>query len=167
MDFAIVVVLAKVDFDVFCSCGVHGDIIVAFESAELVGLAAGDVFDTNIINNKCELGETCVMFTQSGNNVALPIPGYIEVLFQEVVPYTAGLRQTINAMNSSYVYSSIMCGFFMEFIFLHDFFWAVAEYLFGKIRSICEVNAHELCMTLLRNISIRSNVAVLVPMSSG
>ena len=75
-----------------CSyCGVHGDIIVTFESVnQVVGITAGGLFDTKIVNNECEL-DTCIVFQQTGNNLDLLIPSCIEVLFQEVVSKTVGL----------------------------------------------------------------------------
>jgi hypothetical protein len=63
----------------------------------------------------------------------------------------AGLRKTVHPMGAADVYPSIRGGFFVEFIFLYDFFRNVAELYLGKFRSfkgcneveIGEINAHE------------------------
>ncbi len=67
----------------------------------------------------------------------------------------------------------------MEFVFLYDFLQNVSEFDLGKFGSfegcheveVGKINTHEMHpgveITLLRNILIRSSVAVLVPMSSG
>lgn len=50
MDFAIVVVPVKVDFDIFYCCGVYRHIIVVFETVnQVVGITAGGVFDTKVL----------------------------------------------------------------------------------------------------------------------
>ena len=86
----------------------------------MVGIAVGGVFVDKVVDNKCELDEMCVVFPQTGNNMALLIPGCIEAVFQEVVYKTASLRKAIHAMNALNVYPSIRCGFLVELIIVND-----------------------------------------------
>ena len=111
VDFAIVVVPVEVDLNVFCSCDVCRDILVAFESVDqVVRDMVGGVFDTRTVNNECELDVTCVVFPQTRNNVALSIPGCILALFHAVLSKTASLRKSVHVTNASNVYPSVKCG---------------------------------------------------------
>ena len=59
VDLAIVVVSVNVDFDIFCSFGVHRDIAVVLESEhQVVGINVGGIFDTKIVDSESELDRT-------------------------------------------------------------------------------------------------------------
>jgi hypothetical protein len=65
MHFAIVIVPIMVDFDIFFSCIIHRDIIVFFKGVnQVVCIIAGGVFDTKVVDNKCEIEGARVMFPQ-------------------------------------------------------------------------------------------------------
>ena len=62
---------------------------------------------------------------------------FFEAFFKEVVTKAAGLRKTVHTAGASDVHPSIGCGLAVEFIFLYDFLWNVAELYLGKFGSFC------------------------------
>ncbi len=91
----------------------------------------------------------------------------------------AGLGKTIHAADAADVNPSIRCGFFVESIFLNDFFRDVAEFDLCKFGSfewcheveIGKVDAHKMrawCGNYtVEEYLIRRSVAMLLPTSLG
>ena len=175
----IVIVPIKVDFNIFLHCFAHQDVVILFEGVDhVVGIIAGGVLDTKIVDDKHELDRACIVLPQPKNNFALSISSCIEMLFQ-VMPEAAGLRKAIHAANTMDVYPTIGCGSVLKIVFLYDFFRDVAKSDFGKpggfsgvmrqklMRSMIIKQAPGIDITPLRNILMNNKVAMFVPTSFG
>ena len=79
------------------------------------------------------------------------IAGFAEAFLKEVVTEATCLRESIHSAGATNVYSTIVSGFPVEFVFLYDFLQDVAELYLGKFRlfegchevEVGKVNTHE------------------------
>jgi hypothetical protein len=86
MDLALVVVPIQCYPHVTFSCPIAHKFVVFFECIlEMLCMFFANVFDTEVINNQCELYRSCVMLPKARYQFALSVSVLVEAFYEEFV----------------------------------------------------------------------------------
>jgi hypothetical protein len=86
MDLTLGIIPFEVDSDVSTSRPVCGDFVVFFEHLfEMLGVFATDVFDSEVVDDQCELNGSGHVFPEAWDQFALIIAVLVQTLFEEFI----------------------------------------------------------------------------------
>jgi hypothetical protein len=122
MNLALVVVPIQCYPNVLFACPIARKFVVFFKCVlEMLCMFYTDVFDTEFINNQCELYWSYVMFPKARYQLALLVSVFVETVFEEFVSQLPCLWEAVHAALGSDVDVAIFGVFLSELVFVDDF----------------------------------------------